>query len=53
MMGAQAIWSLLLAIIVSGVPNLFPLGLIMFAILSVPCLGAAYLGKWLAERIFA
>jgi len=26
MMGAQAIWSLLLAVVASGVPNLFPLG---------------------------
>jgi peptidoglycan/LPS O-acetylase OafA/YrhL len=53
MMGAQAIWSLLLSVAVSGVPSLLPLGLIMFVILGVPCLGAAYLGKWLGERFLA
>ena len=53
MMGAQAVWSLLPAIAVSGVPNLWPGGLIMFAILSVPCLAAAYLGKWAGQTFLA
>jgi hypothetical protein len=44
--GAQAAWSLVLAMLVDGVPNLLPLGLIMFALLGLPCLLAAYLGKW-------
>jgi hypothetical protein len=46
LVGAQAAWSLVLTMLVDGVPNLLPLGLIMFALLGLPCLLAAYLGKW-------
>ena len=49
MVGAQAAWALLLSVIADGVPNLFPLGLLMFALLAVPCLAAAYAGKWLVR----
>jgi hypothetical protein len=31
--------------------NLLPLGLIMFAILSVPCIAAAWVGGWLGRRL--
>lgn len=50
MIGGQAAWSFLLATVKDGVPNLFPLGLIMFALLGLPCLAAAYAGKWLGDR---
>jgi hypothetical protein len=29
---------------------LLPLGLLMFALIAVPCLAAAYGGKWLVQR---
>ncbi|KAB2941075.1 MAG: hypothetical protein K8F92_15165 [Hyphomicrobium sp.] len=47
----QAAWSLFLALAADGVPNLLPLGLIMFALLGVPCIGAAYVGKWIGDRV--
>jgi peptidoglycan/LPS O-acetylase OafA/YrhL len=50
MVGAQAAWALLLSVIAGGLPNLFPLGLLMFALIAVPCLAAAYAGKWLVQR---
>ena len=50
MIGAQAAWALLLSVIADGAPNLFPLGLLMFALLALPCLLAAYAGKMLGER---
>ena len=50
MVGAQAAWALLLSVIADGPPSLFPLGLLMFALLAVPCLAAAYAGKRLGER---
>jgi peptidoglycan/LPS O-acetylase OafA/YrhL len=50
MVGAQAAWALLLSVIGDGVPNLFPLGLLMFAVIGLPCLAAAYAGKWLVQR---
>ena len=50
MFGAQAAWSFVLAMIETGVPNLFPMGVLLFALLGLPCLAAAYLGKWLAGR---
>ena len=40
----QGVWTLVKATAQSGVPSLWPLGLIMFAILSVPCVAMAYLG---------
>lgn len=51
MMAGQAAWSFVLAISRDGVPNLFPLGLTMFAVLGLPCLLAAYVGKWIGDRV--
>ncbi|HLC09195.1 MAG TPA: hypothetical protein VJK06_07925 [Methyloceanibacter sp.] len=51
-MVGQAIWSLGLAIITDGVPNLFPLGLVMFALLSLPLMGVSYLGAWIGRAMF-
>ena len=53
LVGAQAVWSLVLALLVDGVPNLLPLGLITFALLGLPCLLAAYLGKWVGGWVNA
>ena len=50
MVGGQAAWALLLSVIAGGLPNLFPLGLLMFGLIAVPCLAAAYAGKWLVQR---
>jgi hypothetical protein len=51
----QGVWSLIVTAIQKGVPNLLPLGLIMFAILSLPCIAAAWVGaqagRWLGRRI--
>jgi len=49
--GAQAIWSFLIALATSGVPSLFPLGLSIFAVLALPCLAAAYAGQWFGMRV--
>lgn len=49
--GAQAAWSLFLALAAGGVSNLLPLGLVTFALLGVPCVGAAYVGKWIGDRV--
>ena len=46
-----AAFVLLLATVKDGVPNLFPLGLVTFAILALPCAAAAYAGKWLGGRL--
>jgi len=51
LLGAQAVWSLFLALVVDGVPNLLPLGLFMFALLGLPCLCVTYAGKWLGDRV--
>lgn len=53
LVAGQAIWSLLLAVSQDGIPNLLPAGLIMFALLAVPCVLAAYAGRWLGERALA
>jgi peptidoglycan/LPS O-acetylase OafA/YrhL len=53
MMAGQAAWSFALAILRDGVPNPFPLGLVMFAVLGLPCLLAAYAGKWVGDRVSA
>lgn len=53
LIGSQAVWALASAIVQDGVPNLFPLGLLMFAILGVPCVLAAYAGRWVGERAIA
>jgi peptidoglycan/LPS O-acetylase OafA/YrhL len=42
---AQAVWSLGLAFLRDGVPNLWPLGLVMFALMALPCVAAAYVGS--------
>ena len=47
----QGVWSLVVTALQKGVPNLLPLGLIMFAILSLPCIAAAWIGGWLGRRI--
>jgi peptidoglycan/LPS O-acetylase OafA/YrhL len=51
MIGAQAIWSLFLAIVANGTLNLFPLGLGVFALLALPCLATAYAGQWFGMRV--
>ena len=53
LIAGQAAWSLALALAQDGVPNLLPLGLVMFALLGIPCLLAAYAGHWLGEKAFA
>jgi peptidoglycan/LPS O-acetylase OafA/YrhL len=53
LMVGQAAWSLIVATVQDGVPNLLPLGLVMFAILAAPCVLAAYAGKWVGERALA
>jgi peptidoglycan/LPS O-acetylase OafA/YrhL len=53
LMGGQAAWALTVAIVQDGVPNLLPLGFIAFAVLAVPCVVAAYAGKWLGEKAVA
>jgi len=50
MIGAQAAWSLFLALSANAA-NLFPLGLVVFALLSLPCLAAAYAGQWFGMRV--
>ena len=46
----QAAWSLFLALSQDGIPNLLPLGFVMFALLAIPLVLAAYAGRWLGER---
>jgi hypothetical protein len=53
LVAGQVAWSLALALTNDGVPNLLPAGLIMFALLGVPCLLAAYSGRWIGEKAFA
>jgi peptidoglycan/LPS O-acetylase OafA/YrhL len=53
LMIGQAAWSLGLALGQDGIPNLLPLGLVMFVLLGIPCLAAAYAGRWLGEKTFA
>ena len=43
-------WSLILAVGHDGIPNLLPLGLLMFALLGISCLFAAYASRWLGEK---
>jgi peptidoglycan/LPS O-acetylase OafA/YrhL len=50
LMAGQAAWALTVAIAQDGVPNLLPLGLIAFAILALPCVVAAYAGKWVGGK---
>lgn len=46
----QGVWVLVTTALRSGVPNLLPLGLVMFAILSLPCMIAAYAGAALSRK---
>lgn len=46
---AQGVWSLAKVAMQSGAPTLFPLGLVMFAILSLPCIALAHLGARLGR----
>lgn len=45
----QGIWTLGKLTLKSGVPSLWPLGLVMFAILSLPCVALAHLGARLGR----
>jgi hypothetical protein len=47
--GAQAVWALFLGLATDG--SVFPLGFAMFAVLALPCVAAAYAGRWLARRL--
>ena len=53
LIAGQVAWSLALALRGDGVPNLLPLGLMMFALLGIPCLLSAYAGRWIGEKAFA
>lgn len=53
LVAGQAVWSLLLAVSEDGMPNLLPAGLVMFALLFIPCVLAAYAGRWFGERALA
>ncbi|MFO7478196.1 MAG: hypothetical protein R6X03_07625 [Methyloceanibacter sp.] len=53
LMAGQASWALIAAISQDGIPTLLPLGLIVFAVLTVPCVIAAYAGKWVGEKALA
>jgi hypothetical protein len=50
MLAAQAAWSLAVALATTGAPSLFPLGLIMFAALFLPCAAVAMGAQWLGLR---
>lgn len=50
MIVGQGLWFLLKTSFKSGVPNLWPISLALFAILSLPCIAAAYLGALLGRR---
>ena len=45
MIATQAVWSLGFAFLQDGIPNLLPLGLMLFALLALPCIAASYLGS--------
>lgn len=53
LMAGQATWALIVAIAQDGAPSLLPLGLVVFAILALPCVIAAYAGKWVGEKVIA
>ena len=48
---AQAIWATFLSFAAEGTQTLLPLGLVTFALISLPCLAAAYAGQWLRHRL--
>lgn len=45
----QGVWSLAKLTIQSGMPSLWPLGLVAFALISLPCVAVAWLGSRLAR----
>jgi hypothetical protein len=47
----QAVWMLLLSFAAGGSGSMAPLGLVLFALLALPCMAAAYAGKWLATAL--
>lgn len=47
MLMGQGFWMLLKTSLKSGVPNLWPMSLALFAVLSLPCIGAAFFGAYL------
>jgi len=51
LVAAQALWSLFLGRAFGSGAGLFPLGLAWFALLTIPCILAAYAGKWLNRRL--
>jgi peptidoglycan/LPS O-acetylase OafA/YrhL len=53
LIAGQIAWSLALAFVQGGIPNLLPLGLAMFALLGIPCVLAAYAGRWIGKRAMA
>jgi hypothetical protein len=50
LIAGQVTWSLFLALSQDGIPNLLPLGFVMFALLAIPLVLPAYAGRWLGER---
>jgi hypothetical protein len=49
--GVQAAWAIFLDMAADGLPSLFPLGLVTFALLALPLLLSAYAGQWLRSRL--
>jgi hypothetical protein len=47
----QAAWSLFLSFSTGGPGNLAPIGIVLFAVLAVPCVAVSYAGRWLAVRL--
>jgi hypothetical protein len=45
--------SLILVLGHDGIPNLWPLGLMMFLLLAILCLLAPYAERWLGKKAFA
>ena len=45
----QGLWLLLQTTLKSGMPNLWPISLVLFAILGLPCMAAAWLGAFLGR----
>jgi hypothetical protein len=45
----QGLWMLLRTSLKSGFPNLWPMSLVLLAVLSLPCIGAAYFGAYLGR----
>lgn len=41
-----------IAIIINPMANLLPLGLVVFGLLSLPCIAAAYLGAFIRNKVW-